>query len=436
MIAARPWLETRPIMPSPAANVVRHLAACLLAPSVAVLQVPLGRSLWGRSRSARTPFPSFRRQIGRASSALAFFAASLAATLFCGAAFAEPRFAVREGLACSACHVNRTGGGMRTPFGVAWAQTHLSTWRAPGVSDPRLGERITIGANLRMDERSVLPANTQLDGARYHAPPSSSFENSAGTLYLRADAIPEHLAVYIDETVAPEGASNREAFVLLHGLPLSGYVKAGRFFLPYGLRIQDDTAFMRQQTGYTFANQDLGVEIGIAPHPFMASFAVSNGTLGGADTNLPKQFTGQVGVVAPWGRLSASLAYNDTSVPAFPFKTLTAGLHGGLRFGRLGLLGSLDWIHGFVQPTAFDQYALFTEADFEAWQGVHFRGRFESFDPSFQIKENERDRFVLGGGWFPIQWLELRSEFRINRDIPQRVAGNANEILVQIHGFF
>ena len=365
----------------------------------------------------------------------------LAAALLAGllglsrSASAEPRFAVREGLPCSACHVNRTGGGMRTPFGVAWAQSNLPTWRSPGVFDPRLGESVSIGANLRLDERSVLPASTTLESKHYHSTASSSFESTEGNLYVRADVVPQRLAVYVDETVAPEGASNREAFVLLQGLPLNGYVKAGRFMLPYGLRIQDDTAFMRQQTGFTYANQDLGVEIGIAPQPFTASVAVSNGSLGGPDTNLAKQVTAQFGVVAPWGRLSASVAYNDTSVPDFPFKTLTSGMHGGLRLGRLTMLGSLDWIRGMGQPTHYDQVALFTEGDFEAWKGVHLRGRFEAFDPSLQIQNNERDRFIVGASWFTTQFMELRAEYRINRDIPQRVTGNANEILLQIHGF-
>lgn len=348
---------------------------------------------------------------------------------------AEPRFAVREGLACAACHVNRTGGGMRTAFGVAWAQTNLPTWRIAGGFDPRLGESVSVGANLRLDQRSIFPAHTILDKKRYDSKGSSSFESTEGNLYVRADLIAERLSLYVDETVAPEGASNREAFVLLHGLPLQGYVKAGRFLLPYGLRIQDDTAFMRQQTGFTYANQDLGVEIGIAPHPFTASVSISNGSLGGPDTNLAKQVTGQMGLVAPWGRLSASVAYNDTSVPDFPFETLTSGLHGGLRLGRLGLLGSVDWIRGIGKPSTYDQFALFSEADFEAWQGVHLRSRFEAFDPSRQIQHNERDRFVLGAGWFAMQWVELRAEYRINRDIPQRVTGNANELLLQIHGF-
>ena len=123
----------------------------------------------------------------------------LAAALLAGllglsrSASAEPRFAVREGLPCSACHVNRTGGGMRTPFGVAWAQSNLPTWRSPGVFDPRLGESVSIGANLRLDERSVLPASTTLESKHYHSTASSSFESTEGNLYVRADATLEEM---------------------------------------------------------------------------------------------------------------------------------------------------------------------------------------------------------------------------------------------------
>jgi hypothetical protein len=357
------------------------------------------------------------------------------ATLLSSRAWAEPRFALREGLPCSDCHVNRTGGGMRTPFGIAWAQTHLPTFRTPGAMDPRLGQSVQFGANLRLDERTVLPAHTAIGGSKYATSAGSSFDISEGNVYVRAELVPDALSVYIDETVAPEGASAREAFVLYSGLPAGLYLKAGRFMLPYGLRIYDDASFMRQQTGFTYANQDLGVEIGTTAKHWSAALALTNGSLGGADANLAKQLTATIGVFDSWWRLFASAAYNDTSVRDFPFQTITGGLHGGVRLARLTVLGSLDWIRGIGNPDAYDQVSLFSEADFEAWRGLHLRGRFEAFDPSRQIANNERDRFVFGVSWFALQWTELRIEYRKNRDIPQRPSGNADELLVQLHGF-
>ncbi|MHC4235924.1 MAG: hypothetical protein ACYSUQ_12475, partial [Planctomycetota bacterium] len=64
------------------------------------------------------------------------------------AASAEPWIAVRTGLKCSVCHVNRTGGGGRNDFGSAWAQTTLPIKTYP-IRSRRLNDWAAIGFDLR-----------------------------------------------------------------------------------------------------------------------------------------------------------------------------------------------------------------------------------------------------------------------------------------------
>ena len=69
-------------------------------------------------------------------------------------AHAEPYFAVQMGLKCSACHVNPTGGGMRTTFGSLWGQTMLPANTPKMTEAPFTGEisrYFALGANLRAD---------------------------------------------------------------------------------------------------------------------------------------------------------------------------------------------------------------------------------------------------------------------------------------------
>jgi len=235
--------------------------------------------------------------------------------------------------------------------------------------------------------------------------------------------------------VTPEAASSREAFVLVRGGPLDGYLKAGRFLLPFGLRIPDDFAFIRQQTGFTYANADLGFEAGVSLRPLELSIAVTNGSLGGNDPNESKQVTAQATFVSKLARAGASFAYNDTSTADFTFRTFTSGGHVGARLGRLLLLTEVDWIRGVSDADTFDQLALYVEGDYEPIKGLYVRGVFEAFDPLRSLANNARDRFVLGISWFPFQLLELRGEYRVNRDIPQRVNDNADELIVEVHGF-
>jgi hypothetical protein len=65
-------------------------------------------------------------------------------------------------------------------------------------------------------------------------------------LYVNIEIPNSGLSLYIDQQVAPGSAINREALVMYKfeqgDLFDDNYLKAGKLFLPYGLRIEDDSA--------------------------------------------------------------------------------------------------------------------------------------------------------------------------------------------------
>src|SRR3989338_4456395 len=189
-------------------------------------------------------------------------------------ALARPYFAVREGYKCSQCHVNRTGGGKRNDFGVIYSQTALPMLKVGEGSffHNELSEFVSLGANVRLDNKTVLKKQSK---------ETNTFTFPEGNLYLETALIKEKLALYFDENFAPTGASARETLGIWSQWPWNGYIKAGRFMLPYGWRVLDDTAFIRSRTNINYDEQDYGLEVGIEPGIFSGNIALSNGTSGG-----------------------------------------------------------------------------------------------------------------------------------------------------------
>ncbi|MEE9577107.1 MAG: hypothetical protein V3W35_06815 [Gemmatimonadota bacterium] len=332
----------------------------------------------------------------------------------------EPYLSVRTGLKCSQCHVNKTGGGGRNDFGSVYAQTRLAMLKFKFLNRS-LNGFLSVGANFR----------ALASAAVSDATPQSALGITEESLQIEARVIPNLLTFYVDQLLGPGGARTREAFALLE-FPLDGYFKAGKFFLPYGLRLVDDAEFIRQRTGFNYFTPDEGVEVGIEPGPLSFFVSLTNGTQGADENNSGKQVTGTAALVFRRFRFGASASRNDGPES----RRDVVGGFGGVSFGRFVLLGELDYIFdSFEASDDVDQFAAYVEGDFLVVPGFNIKTTYGFLDPNRDIAENARARWRFGVEVFPVQFLEISAFYTLLDDIPQATT-DLDRIGLELHVFF
>ncbi len=335
----------------------------------------------------------------------------------------EPYLALRTGLKCSQCHVNRSGGGGRNDFGSAWAQTSLPI-RTEGFRSRSLNDWVAIGLDLRMLASGAVSKTT----------PQTTFGIDEAQIQIQAKLIQDRLSFYVDQGLGAGGggAAAREAFGLLEGLPHGAYVKAGRFMLPFGWRIWDDAAFIRELTGFTYRTPDQGIEVGIEPGPLSLMFAVSNGNAGAAENDSDKQISSRAAFVKRSFRFGASGSRN--SAPGS--KREIVGGFGGFSAGPLVVLGEVDWIFdSFDTAPDRDQFVAYVEGDVLATKGVNAKVTYGYHDRNLDVPEDERIRVRFGVEVFPVSFVQLSAFYTALDDIPQ-VTTDRDRVSLELHVHF
>jgi hypothetical protein len=340
---------------------------------------------------------------------------------------AEPYLAVQMGLKCGQCHVNPTGGGLRTVFGDVFAQTVLPAQHIDTALDNwtgSLGPYLRVGGDLRFDASLTQQPNTAS---------VDQFQLQQTRIYLEADLIPNRLLAYVDEQVAPGGALNREAYVLYWTASHDWYVKAGKMYLPFGLRLQDQSAFILTTTGINMTTPDQGVEVGWERGHWDAQLAVSNGTAGGATTSNGKQTSTQLIYVESAWRLGLAANYNAQSGGA----KSAYGIFGGLRTGPVSWLAQAEITNDQSIPNSQGkQLATLLEANWLIARGNNLKITNEYLNPDREVANGEQTRWSVVYEYTPIQFLQLRGGFRWNDGIPQDNAEHQKLYFAELHGFF
>ena len=343
-------------------------------------------------------------------------------------AMAEPYLAIYKGMQCSSCHSHTAGGGMRTAYGNVFAQSELAARRmGDSNGDVWTGEMnkwLSVGANLRGSYRFDDVPNSDSQG---------EFSVTRGTIYVEARLIANRLSLYIDQQLAPNASQNREAYLKFKGASGKSQFLAGQFYLPYGLRLQDDTAFVRQVTGINFTNPDRGVQYSYESGPWSSQVSVTNGSGGGNEIDSGKQLSAVTNFVRQNWRIGGSINVNDADAG----DRQMANIFAGVKTGPVVWLAQADWISDEIADQE-DQNGIagYVEANWMIRKGQSLKFGYDYFDPDDDIDEDHQVRYSLVWEYNPMQFVQGRFGVRVYDGPPQSDLANRDEFFAELHGFF
>jgi hypothetical protein len=227
--------------------------------------------------------------------------------------------------------------------------------------------------------------------------------------------------------VAPGSASSREAFALLASRRAGAYVKAGRFFVPFGLRLLDDDAATRRASGFTFESADTGIEVGADTGRWVGAVAVSNGRAEAGDADNRKQYAATGTWIGGWARAGLSAASND--LPGLAHRTLGEG-SAGFHVERLVLLLAFTrTIEADLEGERTRGAAGHVEADVAVSRGLTVRAWKGAHDPDRSGEGATLRQWGIGADFTPIPGVQTRAFWR-RRD------GAGDEVRVEAHVYF
>ncbi|HVE87602.1 MAG TPA: hypothetical protein VND93_32315, partial [Myxococcales bacterium] len=175
----------------------------------------------------------------------------LVAAVAGAAARAYPHFQLSSDVAmCQSCHVAPAGGGMLTDFGRDQSEDPLSGGGNGGLLHGLIRPPgwLRVSGDVRLAGLANAPGRAE--GVEWAAFPmqadlslrvGTDLISVVGSAGLRAVARRPDVQNGSDASPDPSPVLSREHYVIFRPADSPYYVRAGRFFPPYGLRLADHT---------------------------------------------------------------------------------------------------------------------------------------------------------------------------------------------------
>lgn len=355
--------------------------------------------------------------------------------------FTFPRFALRSGQKCIDCHINPTGGEMRSDGGWLYGKNTLSMYTSDGKLSPKIGENITFGLDYRTQYLTKSTDSTM----------QSDFMKMEGTIYLNVG-----LSDKIDVFARYDFLFNIwEAYGLLNVLPNNGYIKVGTFSPNFGIRLDDHTAYTRGgDLGILFAT---GSRQGLIYDPFYTETGIEAGINIGRLINI----TASVGnprlqefVADP----TYTTRFEITPIIANKISLLIGGSYAIYKEQRFDPVAARNGIAniqfyggfagiGYGDATLMAEYdigknnivngsttsSLMIEGSYRLIKGLEAVVRYDRFDKNIDTPNNELERLIAGFGFYPYSFIEIIPQYRFQWETPEV---KNNSLVLQFHFYY
>lgn len=347
---------------------------------------------------------------------LALMAIALATLLIPNRAEAYPQFqfSMNETETCASCHFSPAGSGLINPYGRYMAEEFVS----PGGDGDLLHglwepPRIQLGGDIRI---AAISNDSGGDERRNAVFPMQA------DLYARAElgAFSAYFATGACCGARDEGERQnkpslyfaREYSLMWRPEQDGVYVRAGRFFAPFGLRLHDHSSFVRRDNGLYLAEETLTVSGGVVKNDweihvsaFGPDFQIDarEESFGGA-----LLFEKRLERNGAWGA-QAKLNIDERSSRATTGAIAKYWIPGA----KLLFLAELDGIgESFDQGDSRLQMLGYLGASYFPVRGVMLGTALEFHDSDIAISDTERESVNFSVQVFPRAHFELHLQGR------------------------
>jgi hypothetical protein len=344
-----------------------------------------------------------------------------------------PLYAARTGLMCESCHFDPNGGGPRNEFGFAFAKNRhtlaaedsTSPWKDLTLTN-RVGDNMPV--YFGVNQRFMLLTNRHTEETSIERLAFFNMENGIHLAFQPHDML---TLVYTLDGFA-QGPDNivrsKEAFGMIGAPSLGGYLKAGRFRVPFGLRLDDHTVATRNGfgdlgTGGTFLpydprKVDMGVELGVERGRWFGRAAMTNGTATYVSSDpFANAIAVKLGYNSPY--YQGAVSYYEQGATGPYSRSSRWGYYALTHYGPWALIGEVAAGNDVDRTSGGTRslFAGFGELNYAPRRWANLRVRYDRQELDGGAGEPTREqntfsRYALEGEFVPVPFAELRWTLR------------------------